>query len=72
MSRYEETLKELDNYLTDIEKAVITCLKEHLFDYIPEPLIKQITADKAIEHVIDNYRMEKFYEFLLDNRLNIK
>lgn len=62
----------INNNLTVREKAVIACLKDHLIDYIPESLSKQIAVDKAINQVIGNYRMEKFYELLLDDRLNLK
>lgn len=57
-------LKILDMRLDVREQAVINCLKEHLGEYLGK-----VDTNKAIQKVIDNYRIERFYEELLDNRI---
>lgn len=54
----------LDMRLDVREQAVINCLKEHLGEYLGKD-----DTNRAIQKIIDNYRIERFYEELLDNRI---
>ena len=65
-------LQELDCELTADELAVISCLREHLIDYIPERVNPEQSVNSEINRVIDNYRLMAFEEALLCKRLDNK
>lgn len=68
----KDFLQELDCELTADELAVISCLREHLIDYIPERVNPEQSVNSEINRVIDNYRLMAFEEALLCKRLDNK
>ena len=67
--KVKDLLDDLDCNLTSLELAVIGCLKEYLINFIPEEIKNVTNVDKEIDRVIDNYRLQHFYELLLDRRI---
>lgn len=65
-------LQELDCELTAEELAVISCLREHLIDYMPNYINPEQSVNSEINRVIDNYRLRAFEEALLWKRLDNK
>lgn len=65
-------LQELDCELEEDELAVISCLKEHLIDYMPEHKKDNQSVNSEINRVIDNYRLMAFEWALLNKRLDNK
>ena len=65
-------LQDLDCELSEDEVAVISCLKEHLIDYMPEYKKNTQSVNSEINRVIDNYRLMAFEYMLLNTRLDNK
>lgn len=67
---FKNFLEELNHQLNEDQLAVISCLRDHLIDYMPEYSkdIKSVNAE--INRVIDNYRLVAFDWLLLTNRLD--
>ena len=70
--KLKDFLQELDCELTPEELAVISCLREHLIDYMPNYINPEQSVNSEINRVIDNYRLMAFQEALLYKRLDNK
>lgn len=70
--KLKDFLQELDCELTAEELAVISCLREHLIDYMPDHINPEQSVNSEINRVIDNYRLMAFEEALLCKRLDNK
>lgn len=70
--KLKDFLQELDCELTAEELAVISCLRKHLIDYMPNYINPEQSVNSEINRVIDNYRLRAFEEALLWKRLDNK
>lgn len=60
--KLKDFLQELDCELTSDELAVISCLREHLIEYMPNYINPEQSVNSEINRVIDNYRLMAFEE----------
>lgn len=71
-TKLKNFLQDLDCELSEEELAVISCLREHLIDYIPNHINPEQSVNSEINRVIDNYRLRAFEDALLYKRIDSK